>query len=96
MWSSPTDGPRFLGYAAGRVQADGEGYLDFIAVADAARGRGAGRDLMVAVCRPVVAASTTGKLHLTVQDHRTPARRLYESLGFERSLSIVGYRHKSG
>ena len=26
--------------------ADGEGYLDFIAVADAARGRGTGRDLM--------------------------------------------------
>ena len=51
---------------------------------------------MVAVCRPVIAASTTGKLHLTVQDHRAPARRLYESLGFQRSLSIVGYRHKSG
>jgi hypothetical protein len=51
---------------------------------------------MVAVCRPVIAASTTGKLHLTVQDHRSPARRLYESLGFRRSLSIVGYRHKSG
>jgi ribosomal protein S18 acetylase RimI-like enzyme len=91
-----TDGPRLLGYAAGRVQADGEGYLDYIAVADAARGRGTGRDLMVAVARSVIAASTTGELHLTVQDHRAPARRMYESLGFRRSLSIVGYRHKSG
>jgi ribosomal protein S18 acetylase RimI-like enzyme len=89
------DGPQLLGYAAGRVQPDGEGYLDFIAVADVARGRGVGRDLMVAVCRPVIASATTGKLHLTVQDHRAPARRLYESLGFQRSLSIVGYRHKS-
>ena len=51
---------------------------------------------MVAVCRPVVAAATTGKLHLTVQDQRTPARRLYESLGFQRSLSIVGYRPQIG
>ena len=42
-----------------------------------------GRDLMVAVCRPVIASATTGKLHLTVQDHRAPARRLYESLGFQ-------------
>lgn len=91
------DGAVLLGYAAGRVQADGEGYLDFIAVSDAARGRGVGKDLMAAICRPVIAASTTGKLHLTVQDHRTPARRMYESLGFTRSLSIVGYRHqKSG
>ena len=90
------DGPILLGYAAGRVQPDGEGYLDFIAVADAARGRGTGKDLMTAICRQVIAASTTGKLHLTVQDHRAPARRMYESLGFTRSLSIVGYRHKSG
>ena len=44
----------------------------------------------------MIAAATTGELHLTVQDHRAPARRLYESLGFQRSLSIVGYRHKSG
>ncbi len=89
-----TDGGRLLGYAAGRVQADGEGYLDFIAVSDDARGRGTGRDLMAAVCRPVIDASTTGKLHLTVQDHRVPARRLYESLGFVPSLAIVGYRHR--
>jgi ribosomal protein S18 acetylase RimI-like enzyme len=88
------DGSTLLGYAAGRVQADGEGYLDFIAVSDAARGRGTGKDLMAAICRPVIAGSTTRKLHLTVQDHRAPARRMYESLGFQRSLSIVGYRHK--
>jgi ribosomal protein S18 acetylase RimI-like enzyme len=83
---------RLLGYAAGRVQADGEGYVDFVAVADAARGRGLGRDLVVALGRALLADATTGQLHLTVQDHRTPARRLYESLGFRRSLSIVGYR----
>jgi ribosomal protein S18 acetylase RimI-like enzyme len=88
------DGPVLLGYAAGRVQADGEGYLDYIAVADVARGKGIGKHLMAAICRPVIAAAPTGKLHLTVQDHRTPARRMYESLGFTRSLSIVGYRHR--
>ena len=33
------EGSRFLGYAAGRVQPDGDGYLDYLAVPDAARGR---------------------------------------------------------
>ena len=36
------EGSRFLGYAAGRVQPDGDGYLDYLAVPDAARA-GAGR-----------------------------------------------------
>ena len=30
-------------------------------------------------------------VRLTVQDHRAPARRLYESLGFTLQLSMVGY-----
>ena len=89
------EGGALLGYAAGRVQADGEGYLDFIAVSDAARGRGLGRDLVVAIARSLLGDATTGELHLTVQDHRAPARRLYESLGFRRSLGIVGYRLRS-
>jgi ribosomal protein S18 acetylase RimI-like enzyme len=92
------DGPRFLGYAAGRVQPDGDGYLDYLAVPDAARGHGAGRDLLVAIGRYLVDVAPHHDVNLTVQDHRTPARRLYESLGFELQLSIVGYSRppKSG
>jgi ribosomal protein S18 acetylase RimI-like enzyme len=92
------DGPRFLGYAAGRVQPDGDGYLDYLAVPDAARGHGAGRDLLVAIGRYLVDVAPHHDVNLTVQDHRTPARRLYESLGFELHLSIVGYSRppKSG
>ena len=85
------EGSRFLGYAAGRVQPDGAGYLDYLAVPDAARGRGAGRDLPVAIGRYLVDAAPHHDVNLTVQDHRTPARRLYESLGFTLQLSIVGY-----
>jgi ribosomal protein S18 acetylase RimI-like enzyme len=91
------DGPRFLGYAAGQVHPDGQGYLDYIAVPDVARGQGAGRDLLVAIGRWLVDAAPQHDLHLTVQDHRAPARRLYESLGLTLELSIVGYgRPKSG
>jgi len=85
------EGSRFLGYAAGRVQPDGAGYLDYLAVPDAARGHGAGRDLLVAIGRYLVDAAPHHDVNLTVQDHRAPARRLYESLGFELQLSIVGY-----
>ncbi len=85
------DGERFLGYAAGNVQPDGAGYLDYLAVSDAARGHGAGRDLLVAISRWLVDTAPKSDVNLTVQDHRTPARRLYESLGFTRQLSIVGY-----
>ncbi len=85
------EGPQFLGYAAGQVHPDGAGYLDYIAVPDAARGRGAGRDLLVAISRRLVDTAPKHDVNLTVQDHRTPARRLYESLGFTRQLSIVGY-----
>jgi ribosomal protein S18 acetylase RimI-like enzyme len=85
------DGPRFLGYAAGRVQPDGDGYLDYLAVSDAARGHGAGRDLLAAISRWLVDNAPHHNVNLTVQDHRAPARRLYESLGFTLQLSMVGY-----
>ena len=73
------------------MQPDGDGYLDYLAVPDAARGHGAGRDLLVAIGRYLVDAAPHHDVNLTVQDHRTPARRLYESLGFELQLSMVGY-----
>jgi len=85
------DGPRLLGYAAGQVHPDGEGYLDYIAVPDAARGHGAGRDLLIVIGRWLVGHAAKHDVHLSVQDHRTPARRLYESLGFRLQLSMVGY-----
>ncbi len=86
-----SSGGRFLGYAAGRVQPDGDGYLDYLAVSDAVRGHGAGRDLLVGIGRWLVEHAPHHDVHLTVQDQRTPARRLYESLGFTLQLSMVGY-----
>jgi ribosomal protein S18 acetylase RimI-like enzyme len=87
----PDQPGRFLGYAAGRVQPDGAGYLDYLAVSDAARGRGTGRDLLVAISTWLLEHAPQHDVNLTVQDHRTPARRLYESLRFTLQLSMVGY-----
>lgn len=80
-----------LGYAAGRVQPDGAGYLDFIAVTPEARGSGAGLGLMVTVSRRIMAAAPGGDVNLTVQDHRSPAIGLYRRLGFVLETTIVGY-----
>lgn len=87
-----SDDGRFAGYAAGRVQPDGNGYIDFVAVEPSARGAGAGRRLVGGLVRRLLPESTTGEVHLTVQDHRAPARALYASLGFRPDIGFVGYR----
>ena len=83
---------RFAGYAAGRIQPDGAGYLDFVAVDPTARGTGAGRRLVTGICRRLLAAATKDEVHLTVQDHRAPARSLYEALGFRHEMAFAAYR----
>ncbi|MFT3833148.1 MAG: GNAT family N-acetyltransferase [Micropruina sp.] len=84
-------GGELLGYAAGRVQPDGSGYLDFIAVKPEARGTGAGRGLLATVSRRILAAAPLHDVNLTVQDHRAPAIALYRALGFTLETTIVGY-----
>lgn len=80
------------GYAAGEVHDDGEGFVDFVVVAPGARGTGLGRRLVVALARRLLDRSSLGRVALTVQDHRRPARALYEQLGFRLAGSVVGYR----
>lgn len=84
-------GGEVLGYAAGRVQPDGSGYLDFIAIKPEARGTGAGRGLLATVSRRILAAAPLHDVNLTVQDHRAPAIALYRALGFTLETTIVGY-----
>jgi ribosomal protein S18 acetylase RimI-like enzyme len=83
-------------YAAGEVHDDGEGYIDYLVVDPAARRSGLGRHLVMAIARRLLAVSSLGRVALTVQDHRAPARALYESLGFRPAGSIVGYRSWTG
>ena len=85
------EGSGLAGYAAGQVHPDGEGYIDYIVVHPDARRTGVGRRLVTAITRELLAASTTGRVNLTVQDHRGEARRLYEQLGFRLDESFVAY-----
>ncbi len=85
-----------VGYAAGRVDpAGGDGYLDFVGVAEAARGRGHGRTLVVAICRQLVVDPRCAKVALTVYEDNVSALALYDRLGFTRAASMVGYRRTS-
>lgn len=79
------------GYAAGQVQGDGSGYLDFIAVDPEARGRGLGAGLLIAIGRAIIDASGKRDVNLTVQEHRSGAIALYERLGYRREGALVGY-----
>jgi GNAT superfamily N-acetyltransferase len=91
-----TDDGHFAGYAAGRVQPDGCGYIDFVAVDPAARGAGTGRRLVTGLVRRLLPHAPTREVHLTVQEHRTPARALYAALGFRPDVGFVGYRSPAG
>lgn len=85
------DDGTLLGYIAGQIQPDGDGYIDYLAVAPSARRDGVGRRLIVEMCQQLASRSTTRRVCLTVQTGRIPARRLYDSLGFKTEVSILGF-----
>jgi ribosomal protein S18 acetylase RimI-like enzyme len=63
-----------------------------VAVAPDHRGAGVGQRLVTAITRQLLERSSAGRVALTVADRRTPARALYEGLGFRPDGSFVGYR----
>jgi ribosomal protein S18 acetylase RimI-like enzyme len=81
------------GYVAGRVQPDGEGYIDYLGVDPDHRRHGLGRDLVVSLTRELMAVSPKHEVALSVDDERAAARALYASLGFVTATSFVGFRH---
>lgn len=83
---------RVEGYASGQLQADGQAYVDFLAIDPDARGRGLGRGLLAALAHRLVAAGQPTMVHLTVEERRAPAIALYESMGMRRDTTIRGYR----
>jgi ribosomal protein S18 acetylase RimI-like enzyme len=81
-----------VGYIAGTVQDEGEGSIEYVVVDPAARGLGVGGQLVTTATRRLLDRSPLGRVRLGVQDHRTPARGLYERLGFRPDGSHIAYR----
>jgi ribosomal protein S18 acetylase RimI-like enzyme len=83
---------RVVGYAAGEVHDDGEGFVDFLVVDPSVHRSGVGRRLVTTLTRQLLDRSSLGRVALTVQDRRTPARALYRHLGFRPDGILVGHR----
>ncbi len=81
-----------VGYIAGSIHGDGEGFIDFVVVDPAVRGLGVGRELVMTATRQLLDRSPLGIVGLAVHDHRTPARGLYARLGFRSDGSHIAYR----
>ncbi len=81
----------FVGYVAVERQPDGRGYVDFLGVAPAHRGRGYGAQL---VRGGVNALGQLGcsDAHLTVRGGNRAARTLYTRLGFVEARVLVPLR----
>ncbi len=77
------EGGRLLGYVYVQHQrVEGEGYVDYLGVAEAARGRGLGRALLAAAARWALLERRLPRVHLTVRQDKPAALRLYEAAGF--------------
>lgn len=81
-----------VGYAAGQIHPDGEGYIDFLTVDSAVRATGLGRSLVITLTRGLLGRATRPQVSLNVDDRRIAARSLYASLGFRVDVSYRGYR----
>jgi ribosomal protein S18 acetylase RimI-like enzyme len=83
---------RLVGYAVGRIDSGGEGYVDFVGVTEDARGSGRGRRLMTAICQALLEQPERSKVSLTVYEDNRAALALYDALGFTRAASMIGFR----
>lgn len=73
---------RPIGWAIGRVQDDGRGWVHQLAVATAHRGTGLGRALLLHTCADLLAAGASS-LGLNVVAANDKAIALYRSVGFD-------------
>lgn len=68
-----------------------EGYIDFVAVAETARRRGIGVQLVGAAVHSAFNWPSIGVVRLTVNTANSPALRLYERMGFLRERTMVAF-----
>lgn len=88
------DGDELVGYVAGRIDEGGDGYIDFVGVARDRRREGHGALLVAAISRALAERAAIAAVRLTVSCENRAALVLYDTLGFVRTSSAVGYRRR--
>lgn len=68
-----------------------EGYIDFVAVAETARRRGIGAQLVAAAAHNAFDNPDIDFVRLSVNRSNSPALRLYERLGFRQERTMMGF-----
>jgi ribosomal protein S18 acetylase RimI-like enzyme len=87
------DGDGMQGYIVCKVDpASGEGYIDYIGVAETARRNGIGRRLLAAALRWMFSYPTVHRVDLTVTTTNEAALGLYAALGFEQERIMRAFR----
>lgn len=71
-----------------------EGYVDFIAVSPAVRGRGVGRALLQSALGWSFGERGAGAVALTMRQDRSAAHALYDAVGFRRVRTAVALRRE--
>ena len=90
-----TDGLRLLGYVCVSVnRAPLEGFVDYLAVRESARGHGIGAGLLCRAQQWACEERALPQIALCVSDWRARARRLYEHTGFTLAASGVAARRR--
>ncbi|HYE01288.1 MAG TPA: GNAT family N-acetyltransferase [Alphaproteobacteria bacterium] len=85
LFVAESEGP--AGYLLASVQADGSGYVDFVAVDERRRRRGLAGALLTAALAWLFGERDVPEVSLTVNDDRSGARALYGRAGFDLILT---------
>lgn len=89
-----TQNEALLGYVYARIDTDGQGYIDFLGVAEKARRQGIGKRLIVAATRWLLSYEDVAQVNLTVSSSNRAAIALYLNIGYEHLLTLTAYRKR--
>ncbi|HYF64585.1 MAG TPA: N-acetyltransferase [Herpetosiphonaceae bacterium] len=89
------EGGALLGYAYVEAKPEfGEGHLEFIAVSEAARGRGVGQSLLTGLLRWLFEFPSINSIELVVSGDNPAAQSLYRRVGFRELYHMVSFRRQ--
>ncbi len=87
-----TENDQLLGYLYATVHTETEGYIDFLGVAESARRRGIGKQLITAATHWLFTFDAIKTVALTVNDDNHAAIALYQQIGYTHARTLKAFR----